>query len=52
MQMWIKTPTTWPFHGLDIGVTYYIPGKSAGDLFGMVSSNDPFKGLLVTSNDR
>ena len=27
------------------------PGDSARDLFGMVSSRDPFR-LLVTSNDR
>ena len=26
------------------------PGDSSRDLFGMVSSRDPFKGLLVTSN--
>ena len=25
-------------------VKYQIPGNSAGDLFGMVSSRDPFKG--------
>lgn len=29
-----------------------VPGKSAGDLFWMVSSHDPFQWLLVTSNDR
>ena len=28
------------------------PGNSAGDLFGMVSSRNPFQWLLVTSNDR
>ena len=28
----------------------YPPDNSAGDLFGMVSSRDPFKWLSVTSN--
>ena len=34
-----------PFWGIPIfGNTHILPGNSAGDLFGMVSSRDPFKG--------
>ena len=31
---------------------FSLPGDSSRDLFGMVSSRDPFKGWIVTSNDR